>query len=114
MGKISTHILDLQLGKPASSVKVSLEKNCSEDHWKKIHTALTDNDGRINNFLTAQTPLEQATYRLLFHTQPYFEQQQREVFYPFISVIFHIKDENQNYHIPILLNNFGYSTYRGS
>ena len=49
----------------------------------------------------------------LFYITPYFEKLKQKTFYPFIEVVFEIKD-NQHYHIPITLSPYGYSTYRGN
>ena len=43
-----------------------------------------------------------------------FRGQEIESFYPYAEVVFEIKDPSKHYHIPLLLNPFGYSTYRGS
>ena len=53
-------------------------------------------------------------YQLLFHVQPYFERAGRECFYPFVTITFKISEGREHYHVPLLLNPFGYSTYRGS
>jgi 5-hydroxyisourate hydrolase-like protein (transthyretin family) len=37
-----------------------------------------------------------------------------KTFYPYIEVVFDIENPAEHYHVPILLNAFGYSTYRGS
>ena len=52
-------------------------------------------------------------YKLIFRVQPYFESQKLESFYPFVEVVFEIKD-NEHYHVPITLSANGYSTYRGN
>ena len=39
---------------------------------------------------------------------------QLAAFYPQVAVVFKIEDASQHYHVPLLLNPFGYSTYRGS
>ncbi|WP_171550522.1 hydroxyisourate hydrolase, partial [Shigella dysenteriae] len=35
-------------------------------------------------------------------------------FFPEIPVGFHINKVNEHYHVPLLLSQYGYSTYRGS
>ena len=47
---------------------------------------------------------------MLFDTGDYFT----DSFYPEVSVSFIVRDPSANYHIPLLLSPFGYTTYRGS
>ena len=51
--------------------------------------------------------------KLTYQVGPYFEAQGQDSFYPFIEVVFQIKD-NAHYHVPITLSPYGYSTYRGN
>ncbi|WP_254244823.1 hydroxyisourate hydrolase [Hymenobacter sp. BRD67] len=52
-------------------------------------------------------------YKLRFFTQDYFGRDESAHFYPFVEICFTVADES-HYHVPLLLNPFGYSTYRGS
>jgi 5-hydroxyisourate hydrolase len=106
---ISTHILDTTLGAPASDVEVHLEKQ-NGDAWIKVDTQKTNNDGRI----VFNDDVSSGTYRLSFMIEKYFESKKTESFFSNIPVIFKITNTNRKYHVPILLNPFGYSTYRGS
>ena len=106
---ISTHILDTSLGHPASGVTVQLEKKVGET-WSPLSKAETNADGRI----AFQTPPTAGTYRLLFETEAYFKKHQTVAFFPSVPVIFQITDTGRKYHVPLLLNPYGYSTYRGS
>ena len=113
MSAITTHVLDTSRGRPAAGVPVSLEVEAAGG-WKLIGKGKTDADGRISNLVPDETPPETGTYRLIFDTAKYFENQQAEGFYPRVTIIFQIKDAGQHYHVPLLLSPFGYSTYRGS
>lgn len=74
----------------------------------------TDKNGRVSDFLPQTEGVDNAgVYKLKFFVAPYFESQQTETFYPFIEVVFEIKDD-KHYHVPITLSAFGYSTYRGN
>lgn len=108
MSNITTHILDTSIGRPAAGVLVVLSRG---DH--EIGRGHTDGDGRLKTLLGDQT-LATGLYRLTFHVGPYFTARNVESFYPEVAVSFHIKDAAQHYHVPLLLNPFGYSTYRGS
>ena len=106
---ISTHILDTTTGSPASSVEVSLEKR-DGDSWAHIATAKTNDDGRI----AYDCPNDAGDYRLTFKIEKYFSSSNREHFFLDAPIIFRITDTNRKYHVPLLLNPYGMSTYRGS
>ncbi|XP_053662373.1 5-hydroxyisourate hydrolase, partial [Anopheles marshallii] len=115
MQKLSTHILDTTRGKPATEVPVTLHYRTSSQTWTKISTGITDSDGRFRSFFTeGQSALEKGVYKLHFDVGPYFRGRSVESLYPFIEIVFTVADPLQHYHIPLLLNPFGYSTYRGS
>jgi 5-hydroxyisourate hydrolase len=113
MSAITTHILDTSLGRPAAGVHVVLEFH-SSDSWVEIGRGTTDDDGRVKSLLADAQPLAVGTYRLTFETKGYFDARKIESFYPHITISFVVGDPNQHYHVPLLLNPFGYSTYRGS
>jgi 5-hydroxyisourate hydrolase len=104
---ISTHILDTTLGAPASGIKVSLQKLVNND-WQEIDSQKTNLDGRI----LFSCPYEEGQYRLTFFTEDYFLS--REHFFINPQIDFYITDTHRKYHVPIILNPYGYSTYRGS
>jgi 5-hydroxyisourate hydrolase len=109
---ISTHILDTTIGKPASGVRVTLEAQ-SASGWYQLGEGTTDADGRVKALL-GDSPAR-GTYRLTFHVAPYFAAQSVAAFYPEVSVTFLVPEGGQpHYHVPLLLNPFGFSTYRGS
>ena len=106
---ISTHILDTSVGNPAAGVPVRLEKQTGSS-WQSIGTGLTNDDGRFA-FDCEKNP---GTYRLIFEIEDYLKKQGRDFFFLQAPVIFKIENVNRKYHVPLLLNPFGYSTYRGS
>lgn len=112
MGRISTHILDTSIGKPAEGVKIILEE-LTGTNWKKTDEGITNADGRINNLISEDTEVKEGTYRITFEIENYFKDQKRESFYPSVNIIFKTK-AGEHYHVPLLINPFGYSTYRGS
>ncbi|AHG20476.1 hydroxyisourate hydrolase [Chania multitudinisentens RB-25] len=115
--QLSTHILDISQGRPASNVDIELyrlDREGKQETWRAVGQGTTDKDGRVKTFLEQQAGKDNAgIYKLKFLTQPYFKQQQQNSFYPFIEVVFQV-DGSSHYHVPITLSNFGYSTYRGS
>ena len=112
--QLSSHILDITQWKPAQNVKIRLSKQDNNGKWTTIDEKFTDENGRIKNFLKEEKDVNhQGIYKLTYYTQPYFKQLEQESFYPFIEVVFELKDNN-HYHVPITLSPFGYSTYRGN
>jgi 5-hydroxyisourate hydrolase len=109
---LSTHILDTTLGRPASGVEMLFE-TLRGSTWMPLSRGVTDNDGRCKTLL-GQDPLEQATYRIRFHTGPYFIAMNIVPLYPYIDIVFTVADPSQHYHIPLLLTANGYTTYRGT
>jgi 5-hydroxyisourate hydrolase len=114
MSTISTHILDIARGAPASGVAVSLSTQNTDESWTELSHAWTDTDGRVKPFFLVEEPIERGTYRLTFDTESYFSSLEIECFYPQVTVVFRVGDAAQHYHIPLLLSTYGYSTYRGS
>ncbi len=112
MSQITTHILDTAAGKPAEGIRIVLEQP-NGDKWEKITEGITNNDGRVANFLPADKVLPPAVYRITFFTADYHKKQGIKGFYPSVSILFETTDTS-HYHVPLLLNPFGYSTYRGS
>jgi len=111
--RLSSHILDISTGLPAQNVEVKLEKlNETSKTWTSMDQQKTDQNGRISNFLE-ETKTEKGIYRLTFLIADYFKSKKTESFYPFIEVVFQIKDD-KHYHVPITLSPYGYSTYRGN
>jgi 5-hydroxyisourate hydrolase len=106
---ISTHILDTTLGHPAKNVTVELAKHDGQ-HWKDIQVSATNDDGRI----VFNCPSEKGVYRLKFKVEDYLKKNNFTPFFIVAPVVFEITDTSRKYHIPLLLNPFGYSTYRGS
>jgi len=113
MSGITTHVLDISRGRPASGVPVVLEIR-EESGWREIGRALTDGDGRVEQILPEGSVLTTGIYRLTFDIETYFRDQKIEGFYPEASIVFHVRDTNDSYHVPLLLSPYGYSTYRGS
>ena len=112
MSQITTHVLDTSRGIPAQGITISLHQNLNQD-WHQMGAGITDSDGRISDLLAAETRLAPGTYRLTFELAAYFKAQGMKVFYPEATIVFQVSDD-AHYHIPLLLNPFGYSTYRGS
>jgi 5-hydroxyisourate hydrolase len=112
MSQITTHILDTTKGKPAAGVTITLLQQVG-DNWQEIASGATNSDGRIADLLPREKQLELGVYKIKFDTQEYFAQDSTANFYPFVEIVFTVA-ATEHYHVPLLLNPFGYSTYRGS
>ena len=110
MSHVTTHVLDAAFGAPAVGVAVAFDQQ-TPDGWREIGEGATDDDGRIRELGPATLP--EGVYRLTFNTGDYFEETQRDAFYPEICIVFRIQGP-EHYHVPVLLSPFSYSTYRGS
>ncbi|TGG92073.1 hydroxyisourate hydrolase [Natronospirillum operosum] len=108
---ITTHILDLGTGNPAAGVAVSLTRvaDTGEQHIAK---GQTDADGRLSQWF--QGPLQPGTYRIQFATGDWYQAQGKTAFHPRVTIDFAVVDTERHYHVPLLVNQYGYSTYRGS
>ena len=118
---ITTHVLDTSLGQAAAGIPVRLERHYEGD-WHPAGIAITDADGRAHPLdpldeaseADAETqPLQKGDYRLTFEVAAYFKAREVKALYPFVQVTFSV-GETRHYHVPLLLNPFGYSTYLGS
>jgi 5-hydroxyisourate hydrolase len=109
---ITTHVLDVSLGKPARGVPLRLER-LESGAFSHLAHGETDADGRCSQLLAPGT-LAAGTYRLRFDLDPYFALDGRRSFYPHVEIVFVVDRTDEHYHVPLLLSPFGYSTYRGS
>jgi 5-hydroxyisourate hydrolase len=109
MSGITTHVLDTVLGKPAAGIGVRLEV-FDEDSWRLLAESATDAEGRCRNLASEAFA---GLYRMTFSTGAYFKEQGRSSIYPEIPIIFNC-DGEKHHHLPLLLSDNSYTTYRGS
>ncbi|QPP05901.1 hydroxyisourate hydrolase [Streptomyces bathyalis] len=118
---VSTHILDTSVGRPAAGVGVELSvRTDGKAEWSAHSASTTDADGRCKDL--PALPEGTAHARLTFGVEPYLnanrtheehEAGERGSFFPEVTVVFAVAP-GEHYHVPLLLNPFGYSVYRGS
>jgi len=113
VGTLSVHILNQQTGVPSSDVTVTLEKE-QQGNWAQLASGKTDQDGRIKSLYPQDKEMEPGVYRVVFKTGDYFKSQKADSFFPEIPVLFTVTRTNEKLHIPLLLSQYGYSTYKGS
>ncbi|WNM31143.1 hydroxyisourate hydrolase [Streptomyces sp. Li-HN-5-11] len=125
---VSTHILDTSAGRPAEGVAVRLAARAGrEADWQPLGGSATDADGRCRDL--PALPEGTTHVRLDFAVEQYFEKSPKKqadaqqdapanrdsgaVFFPEVAITFAVRP-GEHYHVPLLLNPFGYSVYRGS
>lgn len=117
VGRLSTHVLDTVSGKPAEGVSWILY-HIDGDKRSRLGTGQTNQDGRTDAPLLEGVHVVVGTYELVFQVAAYFRAQGTALtdppFLDEIPLRFTIFDADQNYHVPLLVTPFSYSTYRGS
>jgi 2-oxo-4-hydroxy-4-carboxy-5-ureidoimidazoline decarboxylase len=117
-GRLSTHVLDTYHGRPAAGVAVTLIEICALAEPRTIARAVTDANGRTAEPLIAGRPLPMGRYELRFEVGAYFAAQgvalSEPVFLDVVPIRFGVADPEANYHVPLVVTPWAYSTYRGS
>lgn len=121
---VTCHVLDTSVGKPAANIPCTLSRflksadGSPSSSCFEVAKASTNEDGRVAAWemrqkgVAGKLALEEGfTYKIRFETWDHFK---GETFFPYIEVVFTVKEINQHYHIPLLLSPYAYSTYRGS
>lgn len=117
MAKLSTHVLDTAHGRPAAGVQIELY--AVEGTGRILLTTDTTNaDGRCATPLLEGDALRAGRYELVFGAGEYFAAQGVALadppFVDKVILAFGIADPTQNYHVPLVVTPWSYSTYRGS
>jgi 2-oxo-4-hydroxy-4-carboxy-5-ureidoimidazoline decarboxylase len=116
-GRLSTHVLDTQAGRPACGIPVELAE-IGEDERRIVARAVTNADGRTDQPLVAGRPLPIGHYELSFHVAAYFVARRAQLadppFLGTIPIRFAIAEPEGHYHVPLLVTPWSYTTYRGS
>ena len=108
--RITTHILNLSSGMPVANLDVTLYEKHNPN---TLFTASTNADGRILEWSDPVVGFE-GVWVLTFATNNWFSQQGQSCFFDDVILSFKVSDAHRDYHVPLLLNAYGYSTYRGS
>jgi len=116
MGKLTTHVLDTAHGAPAAGMRIELSR-LVDSEFTPIASATTNADGRCDAPLLADKALVAGTYELVFYVGEYFTARKSPDAGKFLDTVplrFVISDALVNYHVPLLVSPWSYSTYRGS
>lgn len=117
MGKLSTHVLDITQGRPAP--RVAIELFAIEGPQRRLlRSTETNLDGRCDAPLLQGDEMQVGQYEIVFAAGDYFAAQGVSVptprFIDRVTIAFGIADAQQNYHVPLVVSPWAYSTYRGS
>jgi 5-hydroxyisourate hydrolase len=117
MGRLTTHVLDTSLGKPAAGMPLALFRLAGGDRVR-ICEAVTNADGRCDASLLEGEDFLAGEYELVFQAGQYFAAggavQSQPPFLGEVVLRFGIGEPTQHYHVPLLISPWSYSTYRGS
>lgn len=119
MGRLTTHVLDTALGKPAGSLRLTVWAITADANIKTaLKTIETNGDGRTDEPLLEGDELLKGTYELTFDVAAYFASTGADLsdppFLDQIPIRFTVADPTGHYHVPLLVSPWSYSTYRGS
>ena len=115
MAKLSTHVLDIALGKPGAGVKVALF-SIGPAGKLLLKMDQTNADGRCTTPLLEGEAFKAGQYELVFNAGDYFAGLGIELptprFIDLVTLAFGVADASQNYHVPLVVSPWAYSTYR--
>jgi len=116
MGRLTTHVLDIANGCPGAGIRIELFRPGA--NGQPIASATTNADGRCDAPLIEGSEFSVGEYELVFHAGDYFNNKGQtdgdQRFLGRVVIRFGVSDSSEDYHVPLLLSPFGYSTYRGS
>ena len=116
MAKLTTHVLDVYSGKHGKNIKVELFFLNGKDR-EVINSLILNNDGRSDKPLAEEDKFKLGKYELVFYIGDYFKEiikNEKQPFLDDVVVRFNISNNKENYHVPLLVSPWSYSTYRGS
>jgi len=117
MGRLTTHILDTERGQPAGGVAIGVMR-VSGGVLERLAGAVSNADGRTDAPLLEGAAFSAGVYELHFEVGSYLAASGRKLSEPkFLDTVvirFGVASASQHFHVPLLLQTYGYSTYRGS
>ena len=116
MGRLTTHVLDTALGRPAKGLKIELWSHGNDPAFISSH--VTNSDGRVDGPILEGEAFRTGSFELRFHAGDYLKSTNQSLpdplFLDIVPIRFGIAEQDGHYHVPLLISPFGYSTYRGS
>ncbi len=105
---LSTHVLDVGAGRPAAGIPVRAERWTPEG-FASVAAALTDADGRIPSLLAAGE-WRAGRWQLVYELADYLG---ADALFQKVTIELN-PATSERLHVPLLLNRFGFTVYRGS
>ena len=117
MGKLTTHVLDTMSGRPGADMQLTLYRLEGAERTM-LAEARTNGQGRVDRPLLEGSAMGRGIYELVFQVGHYFKMQGADLpnpaFLDEVPIRFGIEDSSADYHVPLVVSPFAYSTYRGS
>ena len=117
MAKLTTHVLDTMNGCPAAGMAVEFFR-MDAGNATLVKTITLNSDGRAESPVLDGSTFYPGNYRLLFKVAAYFRSRGVNLpeppFIDRVPLDFGLASSGQNYHVPLLVSPWAYSTYRGS
>ena len=115
-GKLTTHVLDTAHGRPAAGMRIDLHRAAGEG-WTLLKSVVTNAHGRTDEPLLVAAGFQTGNYQLTFHVAEYFASTGNPdagKFLTSVPLIVTLAEPTGDYHVPLLVSPWAYSTYRGS
>ena len=117
-GRLSTHVLDTNSGKPAAGIAIELLELSELGSSRVVTRAITNDDGRTDQPLIGGRPVPIGRYELSFAVGDYFAGRGVPLadppFLDRIPLRFAVSEPEGHLHVPLLVTPWSYTTYRGS
>lgn len=114
MPRLTTHVLDTAAGCPAAGMRVVLRRAGASDI---LAEGVTNADGRLDRPLLESGSFKPGDYEISFHVGDYYRTDGQMTADPAFFEVVPVRvglAAGRDYHVPLLISHFGYSTYRGS
>jgi 5-hydroxyisourate hydrolase len=115
---VTTHILDVTIGRPAQDVRVELYELEGGSERRRIADVVTNTDGRTDKPLVTADQARAGRFELVFHVGDYFRSRRAELadppFLDIVPIRFGVADAKAHYHVPLIVSPWSYSIYRGN
>ncbi|WP_050419268.1 2-oxo-4-hydroxy-4-carboxy-5-ureidoimidazoline decarboxylase [Bradyrhizobium tropiciagri] len=117
-GRLTTHVLDTNSGRPAAGVALELVELAELGVSRVVTSATTNRDGRTDAPLIGGRPVPVGKYELTFSVGDYFAARGVPLadppFLDRITLRFAVSEPEGHLHVPLLVTPWSYATYRGS
>lgn len=117
MGRLTTHVLDTSIGRPAAGMRIDIAA-IEASGVRLLDTVHTNAEGRTDLPLLVSDAMRPGGYELVFHVAEYFRAHgvtlPEPPFLDRVPLRIGIADATANYHVPLLCSPWSYATYRGS